>query len=115
MNKATKGLKLVLKEMKKSKERLEKKAEKELKKLDEIYVTVKGEKVYKEKDLWDLFESDVINGNQYDTYRDKLEQKRLNAGESDRKTPSEEAVQILNNIISNLMYEIQEEQNVENI
>lgn len=75
MNKATKGLELVLKEMEKSKERLKKKAEKERKKLDEIYVTVKGEKVYKEKDLWELFESDVINGNQYDTYRDKLEQK----------------------------------------
>nr|DAR54792.1 MAG TPA: hypothetical protein [Caudoviricetes sp.] len=110
MNTTVKSLNAVLKELEKSRERFRKKGEKERIKLKEVYVTVKGEQIHTDRELWELFEADVINGNQYDNYRDKLEEKRKRAGEINNKTTSELSVQILNNIIKNLKDEIKEEE-----
>lgn len=112
MNKDIKSLKQVIKELKKVRERLNKKAEKEKVKLADVYVSVKGEKIHTEEELQELYECDVINSKQFDNYRDKLDAKREKAGNVENKTVSEVSSEIVSNYIKNLQYEINlEEEN----
>lgn len=52
------------------------KAEKEREKVNEIFVTIQGEKCYSNDDIFGWYEAGYINSRQYDKYRDKLEAKK---------------------------------------
>ena len=58
MNEDIKALEAILKEFLKLREKYEKKAKKERDKVNDIYVTVKGEKCYTEKELYGMYEAD---------------------------------------------------------
>lgn len=109
MNVEIKALEQLLKEFQKIRERFIRKAEKERAKVNDVYVTVKGEKIHTNEELFELYECDVITSKQYDNYRDKLEVKRKRAGEENNKTKSEVVVKILTNYICDLHYEIADE------
>ena len=109
MNVEIKALEQLLKEFQKIRERFIRKAEKERAKVNDVYVTVKGEKIHTNEELFELYECDVITSKQYDNYRDKLETKRKRAGEENNKTKSEDVVKILTNYICDLQYEIADE------
>lgn len=109
MNEDIKALEAILKEFLKLREKYEKKAKKERDKVNDIYVTVKGEKCYTEEELYGMYEADCINSEQYERYSKKLEDKKKRAGEVDTKTKSEKVIQILDNYIKDLKIEITEE------
>jgi hypothetical protein len=109
MNEDIKVLEAILKEFLKLREKFEKKAKKERDKVNDIYVTVKGEKCYTEEELYGMYEADCINSEQYERYSKKLEDKKKRAGEVDTKTKSEKVIQILNKYINDLKSEISEE------
>lgn len=111
----TKALEQLLKEFQKLRERFIGKAEKERAKVNEVCITVKGEKIHTDEELFELYEGDVITSKQHDAYRDKLEAKRKRAGEDNNKTKSEVVVKILTNYICDLQYEIADEKREENV
>lgn len=72
-----KPLKTTVQEMEKLRERYRRKAEKERKKLEDVYVTVLGEKCYTEKEIMEWYESDQMSCAQCDRYIARLEKKPL--------------------------------------
>lgn len=101
-----KPLKTTVQEMEKLRERYRRKAEKERKKLEDVYVTVLGEKCYTEEEIMEWYESDQMSCTQCDRYIAKLEKKKEAAGDMSGKTKSENVCEILNDVIYNLNYEI---------
>ena len=100
------ALETIRKEIMKLKDKYQAKAEKEREKVNEIFVTIKGEKCYSNDDIFGWYEAGYINSSQYDRYRDKLEAKKKTVGEVDSKTKSEMIVKILSVMSSNLSAEI---------
>lgn len=100
------ALETIRKEIQKLRDKYQTKAEKEREKVNEIFVTIQGEKCYSNDDIFGWYEAGYINSRQYDKYRDKLEAKKNAAGEVDNKTKSEIIVQILSAMSRNLSAEI---------
>lgn len=100
------ALETIRKEILKLKDKYQARAEKEREKVNEVFVTIKGEKCYSNDDIFGWYESGYINSRQYDRYRDKLEAKKKAAGEVGNKTKSEMIVKILSVMSSNLSAEI---------
>ena len=65
--------------MEKVRERYKRKAEKERKKIEDVYVTVLGEKCYTEEAIMDFYASDQITCAQCDRYLERLEKKEETA------------------------------------
>ena len=70
------ALETIRKEIQKLRDKYQTKAEKEREKVNEIFVTIKGEKCYSNDDIFGWYEAGYINSRQYDKYRDKLEAKK---------------------------------------
>ena len=107
VNEQTEALLTVRNEIIKINEKYHKKAEKERAKVNNVYVTVRGEKCYTEAEINEWYESDYITCKQADKYIERLEQKKEKAGQKDYYTKSERVVSILNNIIHNFSSEIE--------
>lgn len=107
MTEEIKAIKKVSKEIEKVRDKYKPKAEKERAKVDNIYVTVKGEKCYSEDDINDWYAADYITSKECDKYIDKLNKKREEkAGLQNDLTESERIVKIFTNIINNLYEEV---------
>ena len=76
MTEEIKAIKKVAKEIEKVRDKYKPKAEKERAKVDNIYVTVKGEKCYNEDDINDWYAADYITSKECDKYIDKLNKKK---------------------------------------
>lgn len=100
------ALETIRKEIQKLKDKYQTRAEKEREKVNEIFVTIQGEKCYSNDDIFGWYEAGYINSRQYDKYRDKLEEKKKVAREVSNKTKSEIIVQILSVMSRNLSAEI---------
>ena len=100
------ALETIRKEIQKLRDKYQIRAEKEREKVNEIFVTIKGEKCYSNDDIFGWYEAGYINSRQYDKYRDKLEAKKNAAGEVDNKTKSEMIVKILSTMSRNFSAEI---------
>ncbi len=100
------ALETIRKEISKLKDKYQTRAEKEREKVNEVFVTIQGEKCYSDDDIFGWYEAGYINSRQYDRYRDKLEAKKKAAGEADSKTKSEMICKILTVMSSNLSAEI---------
>lgn len=100
------ALKTAVKEMEKVRERYKRKAEKERKKIEDVYVAVLGEKCYTEEEIMEFYASDQITCAQCDRYLERLEKKEETAGDTSGKTKSERVCEILNDTIGELNYEI---------
>lgn len=106
MTEEIKAIKKVAKEIEKVRDKYKPKAEKERAKVDNIYVTVKGEKCYNEDNINDWYAADYITSKECDKYIDKLNKKREEkAGLQNDLTESERIVKIFTNIINNLYEE----------
>lgn len=107
MTEEIKAIKKVAKEIEKVRDKYKPKVEKERAKVDNIYVTVKGEKCYSEDDINDWYAADYITSKECDKYIDKLNKKREEkAGLQNDLTESERIVKIFTNIINNLYEEV---------
>ena len=102
------SLETVEKEIKKIYEKYRQKAEKERAKVNDVYVTVKGEKCYTEADINAWYEGDYISCSQSDKYIEKLMKKREKAGLKDYLTKSEHVCKYLDGILYNLESEIED-------
>lgn len=92
----------------KLKEKYQAKAAREREKVNDVCVSIQGEKCYTEDDIFGWYEAGYINSNQYDKYRDKLRKKKETAGETDNMTKSEMICKILDNYIISLSINISE-------
>lgn len=101
-----KPLKTSVQEIEKIRERYKRKAEKERKKLEDVYVTVLGEKCYTEEEIMERYASDQMTSTQCDRYIERLEKKKVTAGDISGRTKSERVCEILSDIICNLNLEI---------
>ena len=108
MNEELKALQTVADEIVKVRKKYIAKAEKERAKINDIYVTVCGEKCYTEQEINDWYANDYITCKQCDKFIEKLNEKKEKAGEVGTKTESEMIVNIFNNIVSNLYLEIKD-------
>ena len=102
------ALQTVRDEYKKIKEKYKKKATKEREKVNDVYVTVCGEKCYTESEINDWYASDYITCEQSDKYIEKLNKKKAIAGQTGVLTKSERVCKILDNTIDNLSLEIRD-------
>ena len=93
-------------ECEKLKDKYSKKAAKEREKVNDIYVTVCGEKCYTEQEINDWYAGDYITCRQSDKYIEKLNKKREKAGQKDLLTDSERVCRILDNALNNIYQEI---------
>lgn len=96
---------IVIDDIKKLKEKYEKKAEKERAKVNDVYIIIQGEKVYTEEEIMDWYAGDCITSTQADRYEEKLAEKRKKAGENNSQTKSEKVLEVLKTVIVNLEYE----------
>lgn len=103
-----KALEIVRNEMAKIKVKYQKKAEKEREKVNDVFVTVCGEKCYTETEINDWYETDYITSSQADRYIEKLNKKKSAAGQKGTLTKSERIYRVFENIINNLTAEIQD-------
>ena len=108
MQEQIEALEVVKKEIIKINEKYRKKAEKERAKVNNVYVTVKGEKCYTENEINEWYMCDYITEKQCNKYIERLNQKKEKAGQKDYMTKSEHVVSILNNFTHNLSSEIEE-------
>lgn len=96
----SKTIEQIIKDMEKLQERYRKKAEKEREKRRKPYITVQGQKVYSQEELFDFWESGYITSSaRFDQYRDKLQAVLKPAEE---QTPSEAMLEMLEKIIKGL-------------
>ena len=102
------ALESVKKETLKLKEKYQVKAGKEREKVNDVCVSIQGEKCYTEDDIFGWYEAGYISSSQYDKYRDKLRKKKETAGETDNMTKSEMICKILDNYIKSLSVNIRE-------
>lgn len=100
MNEKLKALETVKSEIEKMKTKYETKAQKERAKVNDIYVTVCGEKCHTEDEINDWYANDYISCKQCDSYIEKLNAKKEKAGESNAYTPSERVVTVLSDVAS---------------
>ena len=103
-----KALETVRKEIAKIKVRYQKKATKEREKINDIFVTVCGEKCYTESEINDWYASDYITSSQSDKFMERLQKKKQKAGQEGTLTKSERVCKILENSINNLTLEIRD-------
>ena len=108
MNVELKALQTVADEIVKVRKKYIAKAEKERAKINDIYVTVCGEKCYTEQEINDWYANDYITCKQCDKFIEKLNEKKEKAGAVDNKIESEMIVNIFNNIVNNLYLEIKD-------
>lgn len=108
MNVELKALQTVADEIVKVRKKYIAKAEKERAKINDIYVTVCGEKCYTEQEINDWYANDYITCKQCDKFIEKLNEKKEKAGAIDNKIESEMIVNIFNNIVNNLYLEIKD-------
>lgn len=108
MNVELKALQTVADEIVKVRKKYIAKAEKERAKINDIYVTVCGEKCYTEQEINDWYANDYITCKQCDKFIEKLNEKKEKAGAVDNKIESEMIVNIFNNIVNNLHLEIKD-------
>lgn len=92
----------------KIKARYQKKATKEREKVNDVYVIVCGEKCYTEKEINDWYANDYITCKQSDKYIEKLDKKKVAAGQKDNLTKSERIYKVLDNMTNNLSLEIRD-------
>lgn len=102
-------LKVVRKEIEKIREKYGKRADKEREKINNVYVTVKGEKCHTVEEINEWYRCAYITCSQADKYIAKLEEKQEKAGLKDYLTKSEHVCKILDNYLYNLSCEIMEE------
>ena len=102
------ALQTVRDEYRKIKDKYQKKAVKEREKVNDVYVLVRGEKCYTESEINDWYASDYITCEQSDKYIEKLNKKKVTAGQTDTLTKSERVCKILDNTIDNLTLEIRD-------
>lgn len=107
-NEELKALETVREEFIKIKVRYQKKATKEREKVNDVFVTVCGEKCYTEAEINEWYASDYITCNQADKYIEKLEKKKSTAGQKGTLTKSERVCNVLENITNNLTLEIRD-------
>ena len=108
MNVELKALQTVADEIVKVRKKYIAKAEKERAKINDIYVTVCGEKCYTEQEINDWYANDYITCKPCDKFIEKLNEKKEKAGAVDNKIESEMIVNIFNNIVNNLYLEIKD-------
>lgn len=108
MNEELKSLETVANEIIKVRNKYSAKAEKERARINDVYVTVCGEKCYTEQEINDWYANDYISSTQCDKYIERLDAKKKKAGEKDSRTESEIIVNILNNICNNIYLEIKD-------
>lgn len=101
-----KALETVKSELEKVNDKYQKKAVREREKINNVYVTVCGEKCYTEEDINAWYSCDYITCSQCDKYIEKLIKKKETAGEKDLITKSERVVKILRNMCNNLSFEL---------
>lgn len=106
MSEEVKALKTIVEELRKVKAKHEKKAERERAKVNNVYVTVKGEKCYSKEEINEWYAADYISYAQSNKYIERLEQKKEKAGQKDYLTGSERVCKVLDGMISNLSNEI---------
>lgn len=107
-NEELKALETVRDEIAKIKAKYQKKAEKEREKVNDVFVTVCGEKCYTEAEINDWYGTDYITASQADRYIEKLNKKKSAAGQKGTLTKSERVYRVFANIINNLTAEIQD-------
>lgn len=103
-----KALEIARDEIAKIKAKYQRKAVKEREKVNDVFVTVCGEKCYTETEINDWYGADYITDSQADRYIEKLNKKKSAAGQKGTLTKSERIYQLFENIISNLTAEIQD-------
>ena len=106
MDEELKALETIKQDLNKLLDKYSIKAQKERTKVNDIYVTVCGEKCYTEQEINEWIEADYINSTQADRYIEKLEAKQQRAGQEGGETKSERLKRICSNLISNLNAEI---------
>lgn len=102
-NEELKALEIARDEVIKIKAKYQRKAEKEREKVNNVFVTVCGEKCYTETEINDWYGADYITCEQADKYIEKLNKKKSAAGQKGTLTKSERVYQVFENIINNLM------------
>lgn len=102
------ALESVKKETLKLKEKYQVKAGKEREKVNDVCVSIHGEKCYTNEDIFGWYEAGYISSSQYDKYREKLKAKKKAAGEAGNMTKSEMICKILDNYIISLLINISE-------
>lgn len=107
-NEELKALETAREEITKIKVRYEKKATKEREKVNDVFVTVCGEKCYTESEINDWYANDYITCSQSDKYIERLQKKKQTAGQKGALTISERVCKILENSINNLTLEIRD-------
>ena len=106
MSEEIKALENVINEIVKIREKYKIKAKKERAKINDIYITIEGEKCYSEDDINSWYAADYITCKECDKYIDKLNKKKEEAGQHGNLTNSEKVVKIFTNITDNLYEEI---------
>ena len=81
MSEDIKAIDTIVNELRKIREKYEKRAEREREKVSNVYVTVKGEKCYTEDDINAWYQCDYITSSQCDKFIEKLEEKQKKAGQ----------------------------------
>ena len=88
-------------------EKYQKKADKERAKINQAYITYKGEKYYSRADLMDAYSCDMFSSSTYDRLIEKLESKTGDV--PDAMTDSEQIVFLLGKHRGNLLLEISQD------
>lgn len=112
-NQELKSLETVRDEIIKIKVRYQKKAMKEREKVNDVFVTICGEKCYTEAEINEWYASDYITCGQADKYIRQLGKKKSTAGQKGTLTKSEGVCKVLENITDNLTLEIRDIKNKE--
>ena len=102
-----KALEEVQKSISKLREAAIKKADKEKEKDAAQFITIKGEKVYTEDDIFDFYAGDQITQDQSDRYAEKLEEKK-SRDRKNGKTLHEVVSNIYLSYLSNIAEEIED-------
>lgn len=84
------------------------KAEKERAKVNDVYITIQGEKCYTEEEINAWIEADYISATQANKYIEKLEARQKKAGQEGALTKSECVCKMLENTIANYRMEIKD-------
>ena len=114
MNPEIEALEIVKEEISKLLGKYKPRAEKEREKLNNVFITVQGEKCYTEEEINDWYRCDYISCSQADKYIEKLEEKKKKAGLiGSNDTKSERICSILNVLSHNLTVEIKDLKNRE--
>lgn len=106
MEEELKALEKVEKELKKIREKYRIKAEKERAKVNDVYVTIEGEKCYTEDEINAWYQADYISSRDSNKYIEKLLKKQAQAGQNGTLTESERVCRLLDNTLLEYTTEI---------